>query len=190
MKKKNAAMIFMAVLLSALIVVPTIALATEETPLPDTQPESLQQSSLPTVPAPDAAEIYTMDNPEILFVELGSEWAGREFKLKTDLGEFTGTIKADENGVLETELGGSKTYTLSAVSPADPVASSHPEPAQTEAGQSSEKNNEVQNADSEIPTYHMVLFFGGLAACSAILIGMRVAKAKRYTRESYDDDDE
>lgn len=179
MKKKTAAMLFIAVLFSLLIIGPTHVLATEEV-----FPESVPQSQ----PSEDA--VNTMGTPEILLIELGSDWAGRNFILKTDVGEFPGTIKADENGVLKTELGGSKNYILSAIPTASPIISNHPEPTQTKTSEQSEKGSEMQTTESGIPIYHMVLFFGGLAACSAILIGMRVAKAKRYARETYDDDDE
>lgn len=56
-------------------------------------------------------EIQVME-AEQLEVQLGKEWAGREFQLKTDAGLYPGTITVGEDGVLRTELGGSTRYIL------------------------------------------------------------------------------
>lgn len=52
---------------------------------------------------------------EQLEINLGAEWAGKEFRLETDAGIYPNSLKADENGVLRTELGGSTSYILTAV---------------------------------------------------------------------------
>lgn len=59
----------------------------------------------------DGTEIQVME-AEQLEVQLGKEWAGKEFQLKTDAGLYPGTITVGEDGVLRTELGGSKRYIL------------------------------------------------------------------------------
>ena len=59
----------------------------------------------------DGTEIQVME-AEQLEVQLGKEWAGKEFQLKTDAGLYPGTITVGENGVLRTELGGSTRYIL------------------------------------------------------------------------------
>lgn len=59
----------------------------------------------------DGTEIQVME-AEQLEVQLGKEWAGREFQLKTDAGLYPGTITVGEDGVLRTELGGSTRYIL------------------------------------------------------------------------------
>lgn len=59
----------------------------------------------------DGTEIQVME-AEQLEVQLGKEWAGREFQLKTDAGLYPGTITVGEDGVLRTELGGSTHYIL------------------------------------------------------------------------------
>lgn len=59
----------------------------------------------------DGMEIQVME-AEQLEVQLGKEWAGREFQLKTDAGLYPGTITVGEDGVLRTELGGSTRYIL------------------------------------------------------------------------------
>ena len=59
----------------------------------------------------DGTEIQVME-AEQLELQLGKEWAGTEFQLKTDAGLYPGTITVGEDGVLRTELGGSTRYIL------------------------------------------------------------------------------
>lgn len=59
----------------------------------------------------EGTEIQVME-AEQLEVQLGKEWVGREFQLKTDAGLYPGTITVGEDGVLRTELGGSTRYIL------------------------------------------------------------------------------
>ena len=59
----------------------------------------------------DGTEMQVME-AEQLEVQLGKEWAGREFQLKTDAGLYPGTITVGDDGVLRTELGGSTHYIL------------------------------------------------------------------------------
>ena len=59
----------------------------------------------------DGTEIQVME-AEQLEVQLGKEWAGKVFQLKTDAGLYPGTITVGEDGVLRTELGGSTRYIL------------------------------------------------------------------------------
>lgn len=63
----------------------------------------------------DGTEIQVME-PETLEIQLGAEWVGTEFQLKTDAGLYPGKITVGEDGVLRTELGGSKTYILTCIS--------------------------------------------------------------------------
>lgn len=59
----------------------------------------------------DGTELQVME-PEKLEVQLGVDWAGTEFQLKTDAGLYPGTITVDQDGVLRLEIGGSKSYVL------------------------------------------------------------------------------
>ena len=47
----------------------------------------------------DGTELQVME-PEKLEVQLGVDWAGTEFQLKTDAGLYPGTITVDQDGVL------------------------------------------------------------------------------------------
>lgn len=51
--------------------------------------------------------------PVMLEVQLGTQWAGVEFQLKTDAGLYPGTISVGQDGILRMELGNSGSYILS-----------------------------------------------------------------------------
>lgn len=53
--------------------------------------------------------------PVVLQIQLGQQWAGTEFQLKTNAGLYPGTITVGQDGILRTELGSSGTYILSCV---------------------------------------------------------------------------
>lgn len=63
---------------------------------------------------------------EKLEIQLGTDWAGVEFQLKTDAGLYPGTVVVGQDGVLRMEIGGSKSYILTCMNSAITV----PEPTQ------------------------------------------------------------
>ena len=63
----------------------------------------------------DGSEIIIVQ-PEKLEIQLGSEWAGAEFQLRTDQGLYPNLIPVGSDGVLRLEIGGSGSYILSCVS--------------------------------------------------------------------------
>lgn len=63
----------------------------------------------------DGTELQILD-PSYLEIQLGTDWAGTEFQLRTDMGVYPDTIRVNENGILHLEIGGSKTYLLSSLS--------------------------------------------------------------------------
>ena len=50
--------------------------------------------------------------PQKLEIQLGKAWAGVEFQLKTDVGNYPEAIPVGEDGVLRLEIGGSSSYIL------------------------------------------------------------------------------
>lgn len=79
----------------------------------------LSLSLLMLAPAPvyaaegtEGTEMQVLE-AEQLEVQLGVEWAGVEFQLKTDVGLYPDTIAVGEDGVLRLEIGGSSEYILS-----------------------------------------------------------------------------
>ncbi len=63
----------------------------------------------------DGTELLVTDEPAQLLIQLGTEWAGAAFELKTDVGVYPQPLVVGLDGALSTELGGSKTYMRAAV---------------------------------------------------------------------------
>ena len=130
-----------------------------------------------------------------LEIQLGAEWAGVEFQLKTDAGLYPGTVKVGQDGVLRMEIGGSKSYILTCMNSAVEVPEVTQAPATTET--ESEQNNSETNSAEEgsatvagIPVLHIVLFGGGMVVAIGALIAMHVVKRRRESEPVYDEDDD
>ncbi|MCL2343140.1 MAG: hypothetical protein FWC62_04465 [Firmicutes bacterium] len=151
---------------------------------------------------PDGTEIQITDQPDKLILQLGPEWAGVEFELKTDAGVFPVPVVVDETGVLRMDLGGSKTYTLSClaspvavpnpnptVGTAAPVSSPSPTPA---VSTGSGNTTEADQKRPGIPTGTLVLFLLGFVAAVGGLLTMRYFKRRHnsYDRDGEDGYDE
>lgn len=159
----------------------------------------------------DGTELQVLE-PEQLEIQLGADWAGVEFELKTDAGMYPGTIPVGEDGVLRLEIGGSKTYVLSclnsAVSVPDPTqapateeAESTPDTADVPEQPDETEPTELENAEPEapegtgntiagIPVLHLAIFGGGLLIAVAALVGMRYVSRKNTVDAEYEEDDE
>lgn len=162
----------------------------------------------------DGTEIQ-VEQPSTLELQLGPQWAGVEFQLKTDAGTYPGTVVVGDDGVLRTELGGSTSYVLSCLN--SPVIVPSPDdtqaPATTEPGNESaapteseplDKTTDTSNESGEapgdaqdsiggIPVKHIILFGGGLTLAAGGLIAMSVVKKRRAStggRQDYEGDDE
>ena len=132
---------------------------------------------------------------EKLEIQLGTEWAGVEFQLKTDAGLYPGTVVVGQDGVLRMEIGGSKSYILTCMNSAVEVPEVTQAPATTET--ESEQNNSETNSAEEgsatvagIPVLHIVLFGGGMVVAIGALIAMHVVKRRRESEPVYDEDDD
>lgn len=132
---------------------------------------------------------------EKLEIQLGTEWAGVEFQLKTDAGLYPGTVIVGEDGVLRMEIGGSKSYILTCVNSAITV----PEPTQAPATTETDPENNNSGTDTAeegsatvagIPVLHIVLFGGGMVVAIGALIAMHVVKRRRESEPVYDEDDD
>jgi len=149
----------------------------------------------PTVALADTngSEIQITDQPDKLVLQLGPQWAGVEFVLKTDAGIFPVPVVVDSNGILTMDLGGSKTYTLSCMNFAPDFTELKPEPSPTELPTNSEPERTSvteSNLSSGIPVLQLVIFLVGFIAAVGGLLAMRYYKTKR--EDYYDDygDDE
>lgn len=141
----------------------------------------------------DGTEMQLMQ-AEKLEIQLGAEWSGVEFQLKTDAGLYPGVITVGTDGVLRLEIGGSSSYVLtcmgSSVAAPDPTQA----PATTEGAESTEDTPAAEQ-DSRatvagIPVLHLVLFGGGLTVAVVVLIVMHMAKKRAEDDEYESDEDE
>ena len=130
-----------------------------------------------------------------LEIQLGADWAGVEFQLKTDAGLYPGTVVVGQDGVLRTEIGGSSTYILTCMNSAVEVPEPTQAPATTETDPE-ENNSGTDSAEdgsatvAGIPVLHIVLFAGGMVVAIGALIAMHVVKRRRESEPAYDDDDD
>ena len=87
--------------------------------------------------------------PVILEVQLGPQWVGVEFQLKTDAGLYPGTIAVGQDGILRTELGNSGSYVLSCLTlnAAVPSPGDIPSPDVTQQEQEPLTTDSAENAD-------------------------------------------
>lgn len=87
-----------------------------------------------------------------LEIQLGADWAGVEFQLKTDVGMYPDTISVGDDGVLRLEIGGSSTYTLSCLNssvavPKAPTEGTEVEVQPTETPVSDEEPDNAADAE-------------------------------------------
>ena len=80
----------------------------------------------------DGSEIIVVQ-PEKLEIQLGMDWIGAEFQLKTDHGLYPNLIPVGNDGVLRLEIGGSGSCILSCVSTGRTMPVSRPEAYYTPA---------------------------------------------------------
>ena len=142
----------------------------------------------------DGSEIQITDQPDRLILQLGSQWAGVAFELKTDAGVYPVPVVVDASGILRMDLGGSKTYTLNSIGSTIAVPSPQAEletPAPPEPSTAAREDAPVpESLDSEgIPTSHIIMFAGGLAIAVTSLLLMRYFKRRRDQYEYSEDND-
>ena len=155
----------------------------------------LLSSSLLPVFAADGTngDELQMMQAEQLEIQLGIEWSGVEFQLKTDSGLYPGVIPVGEDGVLRLEIGGSSSYILTCMNSRVAVSDTTQVPATTgNADSRSEDSTSVSNNNndatvSDIPIIHIILFGGGLLLCITVLLAMRFSR-HRMSNESDDDE--
>ncbi|MBQ8233419.1 MAG: hypothetical protein IJZ34_16050 [Lachnospiraceae bacterium] len=157
----------------------------------------------------DGTELNILE-PSKLEIQLGQDWSGVQFQLKTDVGLYPEEITVGEDGVLRLEIGGSSTYILICLN--SEVAA--PSPDQTDSTPVLEDSDDAETDPSEsetaeesvtedaattngntgtvagIPIMHLLLFCGGLLISVGTLIAIRVISNKKRDVYEYDDDEE
>lgn len=144
----------------------------------------------------DGTEVQVME-AEKLEIQLGADWAGVEFQMKTDAGMYPGKLVVGKDGVLRTEIGGSSSYVLTCMNSSVSVPKLTQAPATTEQHTDSDSGKMDSGTDSRqantvagIPVLHVVLFGGGMVIAVGGLIAMRVVKKRREADWDYEDEDE
>jgi len=146
----------------------------------------------------DGTELQITSQPDELILQLGPEWAGMEFQLKTDAGIYPAPVVVDQYGFLKMDLGGSKTYILSC------IASKESAPIPTMISETSLPDMPDINADDNgdsvevnltqtnegIPTLHLIMFLCGLAVATGGLFAIRRFSHGRKNPYYDDDNDE
>ena len=127
-----------------------------------------------------------------LEIQLGTEWSGVEFILRTDSGVYPGIIPVDETGVLSLEIGGSKTYTLSCLQSSVHI----PDVTLLQAPVTSETEIETNVAPTEavntstVPVTHIVMFGVGIIVAVGILIAIYISGKNKQTVQDDEEDDD
>lgn len=157
----------------------------------------------------DGTEMQIILPAQVEF-RMGAEWAGAEFALQTDYGQYPGTVPVSPDGTLRMEIGGSETYVLQLVTPTmvvpsqvtpepavevtpDPSAEgSEPvteDPSEVEESPSPEPEASEHQGGSGVPTFVLILIGGAILIAGGVFLGMRFF-AKRQDEDEYDEDDE
>lgn len=152
----------------------------------------------PTLVMADTRQGTTGDELQLmeaqkLEIQLGTEWAGAEFGLKTDSGIYPGAIVVDQDGVLKTEIGGSTKYTLTLNTSAKQPKSTQG-PATTDDQTDTETRPGTEDLkkkdESGIPISHILLFAGGMTIAVGTLIAIKILKNRCESGLKYEDEDE
>lgn len=102
----------------------------------------------------DGTEMQVMETSR-LEIQLGTEWSGVEFQLRTDVGMYPDTITVGEDGVLRLEIGGSSAYVLTCLNSAvaapqiGEAVSTQTDPAETPETPAPEQSDTPQNEQQE-----------------------------------------
>lgn len=126
-----------------------------------------------------------------LEIQLGTEWAGVEFELRTDAGVYPNPISVNENGVLSLEIGGSKKYILSCLkSPVTIPEILLQAPVTSEAEPNSEDLIDLMSMEPPIPNAHVIFFSVGLVIAIGILVAVYISnKKKAFVQNDEENDD-
>ena len=101
----------------------------------------------------DGTELQVAE-PASLEIQLGAEWAGVEFELKTDAGMYPGDVVVGEDGVLRLEIGGSKSYILTCMNSSVAVPDPEQAPATTEeSSESSVEKPKIHRQKTPLPAF-------------------------------------
>ena len=129
-----------------------------------------------------------------LDIQLGPEWAGVEFMLRTDAGIYPDLIPVDETGMLSIEIGGSKNYTLSCMQSSVAIPELFMQaPVTTEAETVAKESGEAAETTNDnlgIPISHIIMFVVGILIAVVILMAIHVANKDSQTVQNDEEEDD
>ena len=151
----------------------------------------------------DGTELEVLQ-PQNLEIQLGQEWAGVEFTLKTDFGMYPGVIPVGADGILHLEIGGSENYILSCLNSStdipgpsetqptadetSPVADAEIMDETSPAEETSPDDTDDEKSIAGIPVAHIILFGGGMLIAVGTLAGLHFRQ--KHAAGSHDENDE
>lgn len=141
----------------------------------------------------DGSELQIFQ-PAKLEIQLGTNWADAQFRLRTDAGMYPDPIAVDGNGILRLEIGGSSQYILSCIYPKAATGQKNPQSIEadaTETGETFENKGKSSSEGKElwgIPILHLVLFLGGLVATIGVLIRMHLLEKRSKANSEFEED--
>ena len=128
--------------------------------------------------------------PSQLEIQLGPEWSGIEFSLRTDAGIYPNYIPVGNDGVLRLEIGGSSTYILSCLQTGT-VRTEEEQMYDGEASETVGQKSETEANFRGIPIKHIVFFVIGILLAGGILVGFKIFGNKNVSYvEDEDEEDE
>ena len=138
----------------------------------------------------DGDELHVVE-AQHLEIQLGTEWAGVEFMLRTDAGIYPGTIPVGDNGVLSLEIGGSKNYTLSCMQSSVAI----PEvllqaPVTNEAEPDKDDLEDIKDKEPVIPISHIIMFVVGIIIAVGILIAIYISNKNKQSVQNDEEDED
>ena len=137
----------------------------------------------------NGSEVQIIDKPGQLVLQLGPQWAGVKFQLKTDAGVFPVPVVVGADGVLRMEIGGSVTYILSCIDTGSVIPGPDDEAPVAETTTSSgSSGSEPKQKDNGVPMWILVVFLGGLTVATGGLFALRRFKRSRDSYDYYDED--
>ncbi len=157
----------------------------------------------------DGTELQ-VEKPAQLEIQLGPEWSGINFQLRTDAGIYPGIITVNEAGILALEIGGSSKYVLSCV-PSSAEGSESGEtqaPATTNSDGTNSFNESNADGGEEnieemaesakeqevlvagIPIRHIAIFSIGIAVSVCILVILQFSNGNKGRMSLEEEDSE
>jgi len=133
----------------------------------------------------DGNELTITPQADRLILQLGLDWAGVEFELRTDAGIFPVPVVVDSNGILSMDLGGSSIYILSNIHSSVAI----PEPPLSSNIEETTEQSEYYDYQNDTPTlfqrFITALFVIVLIVIGVVVIIVSIRLKKNVSKRRY-----